>query len=897
MTLRRVVIQGFKSFADRTEFQFDHPLVAVVGPNGSGKSNIADAVRWVLGEQSSKLLRIKQSSELIFGGSATLSRASFATVELHFDNTDKRFPVDYSEVVISRTVYGDGESEYQLNQASVRLQDILLMLAQARFGQKSYAVIGQGMITNLLNSTPTERKLVFDEATGVREYQIQRDQSINRLVRTEQHLQQAQTVITELEPRVDALRRQVKRLHQRAELETELRDLQVRYYGSVWAGLTTTANQTQAQRLAVETQLAEHEAVVTDLQAQVDAQATLQSLPQQYDDLQQQLNAQLERRNQLTRDQAVLKAKLEVEQHKQGSLTLAWLNRQVDQLTAQQQQMKQQLAGLQEQQQRHSATRDRLQLQHQAMEEDCLQRQQAVSDAQAKVEQAAHNLSLPEVRTHLEVIFEDHKQLLTQLLATNTMEQFRQLQQQAKTTMKKFAQFMDQLITVPEPVLDSVRQEVLDAQHQLQQAISERQALVDGINQAQVGLAATTAQVDVLQAQLQRLTDERAVAVAELATATAAESATPTEAAQAALQSIENFEQQIATVEQTMNSIRDQLDQFHRTAEDQKTKLVQLQTQLRTAQRSVATVRQELHAIAVQEARIETRQADVRATIEREVAQDVQSTIWSASTRITDVDETEAQRRMIATARKLASLGTIDPAVEEEYRQAQDRFDFFSHQLSDASKTIDALEQVIDELDTTIHKQFQKNFRRINEEFARYFQVLFGGGHARLQLLTEEPATAQETDLDNATTPTPSPDDPTTLLEPHQSSVARWNIRQKQKFKIVSGIDIIVTLPTKTVHSTASLSGGEKSLVAIALLCAIMATNPAPFVILDEVEAALDEENSEKFAAILRQLAEHTTIIIITHNRVTMRAADMLYGVTTGPDGKSHILSVALSQA
>ena len=185
MRLDRLVLYGFKSFADKTVFEFPKQFTAVVGPNGSGKSNVADAIRWVLGEQSMKLLRGKHSHDLIFNGSDRLAKLGMAQVELHLDNRDGMFPLEYQEVVISRKVFRNGESEYRINGAPVRLQDVVMMLAKAKFGQKTYAVIGQGMVTHFLTSTPQERKLFFDEATGVREYQIQRDQAINKLIRTE----------------------------------------------------------------------------------------------------------------------------------------------------------------------------------------------------------------------------------------------------------------------------------------------------------------------------------------------------------------------------------------------------------------------------------------------------------------------------------------------------------------------------------------------------------------------------------------------------------------------------------------------------------------------------------------------------------------------------------------
>lgn len=238
MKLEKLVVQGFKSFADKTVFDFNTPFTAIVGPNGSGKSNVADALRWVMGEQSMKLLRAKSATELIFGGSHTLGRLGMAHVELHFDNRDNTFPLEYNKVVISRKLFRSGESEYTINGAKVRLQDVVMLLAQAKFGQKSYAVIGQGAITEFLNSTPQERKIFFDEATGVREFQIKRDQAINKLIRTEDHLAQTETLLSEITPHLASLERMVKRLEKRERVEAELREVQVRFFGMQWSELS-----------------------------------------------------------------------------------------------------------------------------------------------------------------------------------------------------------------------------------------------------------------------------------------------------------------------------------------------------------------------------------------------------------------------------------------------------------------------------------------------------------------------------------------------------------------------------------------------------------------------------------------------------------------------------------
>ncbi len=241
MYLEKLEIQGFKSFANKNGLVFPglieggrRGLTAVVGPNGSGKSNIADAVRWALGEQSMKMLRGKKSEDIIFSGSDKKGKLGMAEVSLFFNNEDRQAPIDYSQFVLTRRLYRDGESEYLINNSKVRLLDVQLLLAKANVGQKTYSVIGQGMVEGFLNTSLSERKEFFDEATGVKQFQIKRDDSLNKLRASLEHLGQAEMLLGEIEPRLANLTRQVSRLKKRGEIEIELRALQLSYFRTIW---------------------------------------------------------------------------------------------------------------------------------------------------------------------------------------------------------------------------------------------------------------------------------------------------------------------------------------------------------------------------------------------------------------------------------------------------------------------------------------------------------------------------------------------------------------------------------------------------------------------------------------------------------------------------------------
>lgn len=234
MIIKRVVIQGFKTYAKKTDFIFDPGVTAVVGPNGSGKSNVADAIRWCLGEQSFSLLRSKKTSDVIFSGSDRKSRLGMAQVSVTLDNTDGELPVDFVEVEITRRAYRDGNNEYLLNGQRVRLQDITEILAPTGLGKRTYALIGQGLIERVLSMTPEELRTLFEEAAGITTQRSKRTTALRRLDVTQQNLTRVKDIIAEISPRLGYLERQAKRAEQRNELAEQLRSLLEDWYGYHW---------------------------------------------------------------------------------------------------------------------------------------------------------------------------------------------------------------------------------------------------------------------------------------------------------------------------------------------------------------------------------------------------------------------------------------------------------------------------------------------------------------------------------------------------------------------------------------------------------------------------------------------------------------------------------------
>lgn len=876
MYLEKLVITGFKSFPQTTEFTFEHPFVAIVGPNGSGKTNVTDALRWVMGEQALKLLRVKQATDVIFAGSTQLSRSGLARVDLYLNNSKKRLPIDYTNVIISRQITRAGETEYLLNNNPARLQDILLLLAQANFGQKSYGVIGQGQITDIINANPQDRKTYFDEATGIKEFQMKRDQAIHKLIRTEENLLRVEDLLNEIEPRLKSLNRQVKKLEQRKTLEEQLHVAQTQYYGShllelrqQFTAQSSKASQLEAERVVAAKQLA-------DLEQQMDALHQETSRTALYQQLQQEYDQVVAQKNTLLKEQAILQGRLELEQEQRGEIELIWLERRAADV-------QQQLQNAQAHTQQLIAT-----IAHQEIQ------LQTITTAQVQVKQDLHNLekelhlakevlskaaatvSLKEVKERLAGLFQRQEQFLRSLLDTTSLSQFKDMQQQAQTITEELATLLDDL--------HEEDREAVAAQQQVIQALTNRLAVTVELKEK---LLQDYAELKaVLQTKREQLeTTQQTVMHAELEyDRVRNEVATQ----QANLQKNANREEQMQRLHAQSQALADQLGKidaalqykqqaltdFNQTEEAKQQRLLEQQTQARQVQIHLNQLANEAQAVAVRLTKLQTRQEDLQQEMSREVPAAVQAAVEQWTEVRQDRDALLVAIEQVK--HQLELVGGIDPDIVQEQQQTQERFAFLKQQAHDLREAMTSLERVIDELDGSIKHQFNQSFQAITKNFAKYFKLLFTGGEAKLQLMTEQFTTPE----DNSTEQAP------VLLG-----------KRKLKQRVISGIDIIAQPPGKKLNSIQVLSGGEKSLTAIALMCAIIDANTPPFVVLDEVEAALDESNTEKFSAIIKQLSKKTQFIVISHNHVTMRQADVLYGVTMNKAGVSKILSVKLAEA
>ena len=223
MRLKSLEIHGFKSFADKTKFEFHPGVTGVVGPNGCGKSNVVDAIRWVLGETSAKALRGGEMADVIFNGTDKRKPVGMAEVRLTFADCENALGVEYNEMSIGRRVFRDGKSEYLLNNSTCRLKDIQQLFMGTGMGKTSYSILAQGHITQILSSKPEDRRMIFEEAAGITKYKSQKKESLRKLEYTEQNLVRVADLVREVKRQIGSLQRQAGKARRYKALQEELR--------------------------------------------------------------------------------------------------------------------------------------------------------------------------------------------------------------------------------------------------------------------------------------------------------------------------------------------------------------------------------------------------------------------------------------------------------------------------------------------------------------------------------------------------------------------------------------------------------------------------------------------------------------------------------------------------
>jgi chromosome segregation protein len=1012
MYLKRLEIQGFKSFANKTVLDFLSPksgnfsITAIVGPNGSGKSNIVDAIRWVMGEQSIKNLRGKKNEDIIFSGSETKGKQGMAEVIMVLDNADKRTIPEYEEIVITRRLYRSGESEYLFNGAPSRLFDIRLVLAQAQFAEGSYGIVGQGMIDRLLISSSAERKDFIDEASGIKEFQLKRHKADLKLHRTWENMNMAESLLDEVEPRLKLLKNQVKKLEKRQSLQIDLTEAQEIYYSSVYLN-----NHQEMEKINKD--LAEKEVICHDVaerlaqtQTELATLARAASRQEVYADLQNKYNDVQQQKNDLEKQSAILDGQIHTEYGKIGQQNISWLENKAQEVKIKKDKIDEELDSLNKEAVRveneltalkkeyddqvrektekmvkisrvqealSSAKSDQTSMQVLGLttvsailnnKKDFGQVYGTVADLGAVPEEycvaldaaTGGNLSaivvgdddvarlainyLREKRlgratflplnkiegretysqveallTHPDVLgeamnfikFEAKFYHIFSFILNNTLivrdlqaaqrvgigqarmvtldgdivERHGVMKGGYNSLKQSRLSFAGKLNLSSEDSAQSLQSQLILLNQELDKVQNVSDEVKEKIYQNEIKKQTLASKIELIQKESNLLTKEISGFIKELSLS----QMTPEqygEQVKELTQEKEEIKEKKDILEKELFVLAKKLKDFNEDEEAKKQKVFDLQEQMQIEQIEFNTATSSKNELRISLAKIETKQESLNEEVKNELGAGVGS-IAERYEEMLPSDEWEAMAEKIQKLKyQLSLIGGIDPEVSEEYETTNERFNFLFDQLSDLKKATGELEKMIAELDGLMKKKRSEAFKKIRKEFSRYFKILFDGGQADLlEVYGEENEEIEKMEMENSE-----------LLTEEDME----EIKPKRNKKILTGIDITANPPGKKIKSINALSGGERTLTSIALICAILNGNPSPFVVMDEVEAALDEANTVRFAKILSELATKSQFIVITHNRVTMHSASALYGVTMANDGISKLLSVKMEE-
>lgn len=966
MFLKRIDMQGFKSFADKVNITFESSVTGIVGPNGCGKSNITDAVRWVLGEQSVRNMRGSTMTDVIFNGTQNRKKVNLAEVTLVFENDPEVLNSPFKEIEITRRLHRDThEGEYFINKQPCRLKDVLDLIMDTGLGRDSLSMISQGSISFFAEAKPIERRALFEEAAGVAKYKRRKIESINKLERTQENIERMQDIVDELHRQVVPL----KRAANKAKLYTEKKEALKQIEVQVLVHDITDHDQTIKTLDQRRFDLAGELASVMANQNMLDLQITQQR--QDVNAMDRSIQSNQEELMSLLHEIQILETrKIEIDEKRKYILEVGNQQQRIAELQALLSDAKQEYE-------------DRLKRQKELKADIDLMNQQAVDinrkHIAAQSEQEALSIRRRPLQSRRDVLknlidrpFEaqagisailNHKETLSgihdvvaklitahdgyeQAIATSlggslthivsedeksarqaigflkrnasgrasfiplTVVKERDISREAKLICEGSDGYLglaSDFVTC-EAIYDSLVYSLLGnvivcddlekanvLAHRLKYGykivtlegdVIHRGGVMSGgknresnnllsartdLEKIDVQLQTLTQQYDHLDQTLQqldqsKLSNDQELMAKRISLASIESLVDIKRAKYERLQSEYDQVKPKEALDQASFSDdlvenlnkgyqrRDELNDGLKLARENRIKIFgeveRKEIQLRQLRKQSAAFEGEDRQLEVQLVSLQTERNHDLARLSSEY----QYTYEYALQIVGDQPDFDAGVSVSSLRDEIQALGNINMDAPNEYEAVNTRYEFISKQLADLEASRKTILDLIDEMDGVMKVQFKDMFDRINQELDGVFKQLFNGGNATLIL-----------------------EDPDDLLN--------------------TGIDIMVQPPGKAVQNIRLFSGGEKSLIAISVLFAILKARHIPLCIFDEVEAALDQGNVERFASYIKNFSAETQFIVVTHRPGTMSKCDVLYGVTMPTQGVSQMLKVRLADA
>ena len=895
MRLSKIKLSGFKTFVEPTTLSLPSTIVGIVGPNGCGKSNVIDAVRWVLGESSAKYLRGESMSDVIFNGSSTRKPVSTATIELLFDNTDKKVGGEYSkynEISTKRVITRDGQSRYFLNGTKCRRKDITTLFLGTGLGPRSYAIVQQDTISRLIEAKPDDMRTFLEEAAGVSKYKQKRKETESRIKNTKENLNRLNDIREEIEKQLRRLKTQsnaAKRYKKYKSREKEIHaEVLFTRINGLLSKLRDNQEEVQQHQSAFDQNLTELRKIEADIEEQrvADAEATQNFNNAQKDHfelqskiarLEQSIEYEKELESQKSFNVQEIQKELERinKEHKEDSVQINHISSALSKLeqtiiTASSivkgleqtlNELEGNLQGVSEQ--NESITNEINELntvvETESVKISVLSKQMTQIDDQKRTIKNLHEAE--SIFKQLEKEIESSKIYFDPQsfeIITNKLDL---LGEKLVSLSLKF-QTIEQEITKNEGQIDSSKKNLKLAKGKLDELATDKEKLdqqkIDlsneintykqkinsqrpSLQKLELKAESNRSTISALKNAMNRLESQKTQIMAkslEITKGTRKKS-DPTAAVKEQLESLLNHSLES---EQTLNTLREQLEIIQATLRNYEID--------RTNQNAKVNQSREI----LEKYKLSIRELEVRKEgLDDQLSANGYS-YESIKVKIVEtLNETELEQELEKILRSIERLGPINLAASNEYEEEAKRKDNLDSQFDDLNRALDTLSGAIKQIDDESMKRFNETFEKVNIGLKKHFPRLFDGGKAYLELEKDD--------------------------------------------SLDAGVIVMARPPGKRNSNIHLLSGGEKALTAVALLFSIFELNPAPFCLLDEVDAPLDDTNVARFCEIVREMSESVQFVVITHNKTTMELTNQLIGVTMSEPGVSRLVTVDLDEA
>lgn len=921
MFLKSLELYGFKSFADKTRLEFADGTTSLLGPNGCGKSNIVDAIKWVLGEQSTKTLRAGKMEDVIFNGTESRKPLNVSEVTLVVDNSGGILPTEHSEVEIKRRLYRTGESEFFINRNQVRLKDIRELFFDTGVGKSAYSILEQGKIDQILSHKPEDRRYIFEEAAGITRYKLRSIEAARKLERTEENIEQVETLLGEIKRQYDSRKAQAAKAVRYRELEREQTTIEVDVQLSTVKSflLLRDSRNTQLQQAKLDydelkEQIAiqnEHvESEQSELRRHAETRVSIQTRIQRLEEqliakkdqlelLQQRYHDFLRSKDEadgrasqilerIDRDEFELESQRDHAQ--QLALTIEDLVKKIDQDTQRMQETQQLIRSheseIEDREQKIVVEENR---QHDlgaklqeltdliVVELDRKISESGYSIQQRKQAEDAFLERLERMRSSLGERVEFGKTIGSLLANKSTdpkgiVDEWNRYLQEVSRSIDALAQlFVSYRETIPSFIDDLLAPEgIITRKHGIDRDLADSRFRSTSHRESILTLREENRGLEKLMEQYRERLTQLKVSLGEhqarvVSTKSLTDSLEKSITEQRylhtdAVRDAQVAEERVEEAVGQMASVRDDQVRIEEEKESLEGQLLEI----------VEVIERENERLSGERQKINQRYNELNElrgsidkytfhieSIEEQIQGVYRSFFDSYGKSLKEYDERLEQdigdvgqlRERLATIKKqIQGMGYINHMAEEEFAEIKERYDFLNQQMEDLLKAKHDLTRVIDEIKRRSEELFLDSYHKIRINFQEMFHRMFGGGRAELRLM-----------------------DPEHVLE--------------------SGIDILAQPPGKKLDRLAPLSGGEKSLTAVALLFATYKVKPSPFCILDEIDAALDDRNIGYFLSVLEDFASSSQFIIITHNKHTVMGSRTLLGVTMQERGVSKAIS------